>query len=604
MTKKNIVAIVACLLFFLVWYPLMHRLGWIAPRPSGEAVVEESIEDGREESGAGDRLVQGESGDRATPDLPATKSVPPKHASAPRLADVQGLAGTVNGACRRAQPPEAVLPLLVPATTELSVDAERGGIANVRLSQYLTYSRDSQVTLGNWSFPFTGFFRAGSPGSDKVGPARVRQHSERRLTIEHELTEQSLNVVEEWSVEDEDTYRIAYRIRIRNAGDTALTIDDLAVGLGGMSEESSGPKAKLSRVGAIDLGIDIATDARRRPASFTAAKVGKLKPAEQREMESRPALWGAVHNKYFLFYLAADTVPFSGIVARTAELSTSDGHIEEWLYGCGLLPAFTLAAGEEAVFSFSGYAGPKEYRRLRALGNHVESVMRLDLFMVWRATWMGAISQTILKSLFWLRGIIDHPWGYGFAIIIITIVIKTLFWPLTHKSTVSMRRMQKLQPLIQEIRTKYKDDAQVMNRKVMELYREHKVNPLGGCLPIVFQIPVFFALFNTLRGAIELRQADFLWVADLSMPDTLGWTPFGLPIRPLAILMGLTMLLQQKLSPSTADPAQNRMMTFMSIFFMFIFYSMPAGLTLYWTVNQVLTMAQNLFTRYLENRGK
>jgi YidC/Oxa1 family membrane protein insertase len=203
-----------------------------------------------------------------------------------------------------------------------------------------------------------------------------------------------------------------------------------------------------------------------------------------------------------------------------------------------------------------------------------------------------------------LQRAIGQSWGYGVAIIIITVIIKMLFWPLTHKSTVSMRKMQKIQPLVQEIRTKYKDDAQTMNRKVMELYREHKVNPLGGCLPILFQIPVFFALFNTLRGAIELRHASFLWVADLSMPDTLGWMPLGLPIRPLAILMGVTMLLQQRLSPSTSDPSQTRMMMFMTLFFMFIFYSMPAGLTLYWTVNQILTLSQNLLIRKLEQKQK
>jgi YidC/Oxa1 family membrane protein insertase len=186
----------------------------------------------------------------------------------------------------------------------------------------------------------------------------------------------------------------------------------------------------------------------------------------------------------------------------------------------------------------------------------------------------------------------------------VTFVIKILFWPLTHKSTVSMRKMQKLQPLMQEIRQKYKDDVQVMNRKIMDLYREHKVSPLGGCLPILLQIPVFFALFNTLRGAIQLRQASFFWVADLSTPDTLPWELFGFPIRPLAILMGISMLAQQALSPTTGDPAQKRMMTFMSLFFMFIFYSMPAGLTLYWTTNQVLTIGQTMFTRWLEKREK
>ena len=164
-----------------------------------------------------------------------------------------------------------------------------------------------------------------------------------------------------------------------------------------------------------------------------------------------------------------------------------------------------------------------------------------------------------------------------------------------------MRKMQEIQPLVKELRAKYGDQPEKMNRKTMELYKEHNVSPLGGCLPMFMQIPVFFALFNTFRSAIELRQASFLWVADLSIPDTIA-DPFGIPIRPLAILMAVSMLGQQKMMPSSADPSQARMMMFMSVFFMFIFYSMPAGLTLYWTVNQILTIAQTLVSRKLEKK--
>jgi len=139
-----------------------------------------------------------------------------------------------------------------------------------------------------------------------------------------------------------------------------------------------------------------------------------------------------------------------------------------------------------------------------------------------------------------------------------------------------------------------------MNKQIMELYREHKVNPLGGCLPMLFQLPVFLALFNTFRSAIELRQSSFLWVADLSQPDTLGFMPFGLPIRPLALMAGGSMMLQLKTSPSSADPNQAKMMMFMSVFFIFISYTMPAGLTLYWTINQLLTIVQHAVLRRME----
>jgi len=272
-----------------------------------------------------------------------------------------------------------------------------------------------------------------------------------------------------------------------------------------------------------------------------------------------------------------------------------------WLYAGVLLDGGTLEPGQDRTWELSCYAGPKQYGLLKQIDNRLLSVMRMDLFFGLHPRWMAWISGRILTALLALSAFFDHRWGYGFAIIVITFVIKMLFWPLTHRSTASMRKMQAIQPLVKELREKHGDQPEKMNRKVMELYKEHNVSPLGGCMPMFLQIPVFFALFNTFRSAIELRQAEFLWVADLSVPDTIA-DPFGVPIRPLAILMAVSMLGQQKMMPSSADPSQARMMMFMSVFFMFIFYSMPAGLTLYWTVNQILTIVQTLVSRRLEKK--
>ncbi len=214
--------------------------------------------------------------------------------------------------------------------------------------------------------------------------------------------------------------------------------------------------------------------------------------------------------------------------------------------------------------------------------------------------WSRAIlTRWLLRLLIWLHDLFNVSYAYGLAIIVITLAVKLLFWPLTHHYTNSMRKMQALQPQLKELREKYKDDPQKLYRKQAELFKENKVSQLGGCLPMLLQLPVFFALFVTFRGAIELRHASFLWSADLSMPDDI----LGLPIRPLAILMGLTMLLQQKLTPSAADPQQQRMMNFMSIFFIFLFYGMPSGLTLYWTVSQILSIVQMLATNALNRRA-
>jgi YidC/Oxa1 family membrane protein insertase len=176
-------------------------------------------------------------------------------------------------------------------------------------------------------------------------------------------------------------------------------------------------------------------------------------------------------------------------------------------------------------------------------------------------------------------------------------MIKLLFWPLTHKSFKSMKSMKKVQPKIAEAREKYKNDKEKLNLELMNIYKANKVNPLGGCLPMVLQIPVFFALYRMLNGAVSLRHEPFmLWINDLTAPDRLPiginipYVGDGLPV--LTILMGASMFLQQKMTPMAGDPRQEQIMLFMPIIFTFFFLNFPSGLVLYWLVNNVLSIAQ------------
>jgi YidC/Oxa1 family membrane protein insertase len=186
----------------------------------------------------------------------------------------------------------------------------------------------------------------------------------------------------------------------------------------------------------------------------------------------------------------------------------------------------------------------------------------------------------------------DYVGNYGVAIIILTIIIKALFWPLSHKSYKSMEQMKKLQPMMAKIREKHADDREKMNAEIMQLYKTYKVNPAGGCLPMLMQIPVFFALYQALLGAIELRHAafiphlpftDMVWLADLSAKDPYYITP---------LIMGATMFLQQRMSPPMGDPMQAKIMMFMPVIFTFLFLNFPAGLVVYWLVNNVLSIGQ------------
>ena len=586
MNKRTILILGLCFVLFMLWYPLMSRLGWLGrPQQAPPARVPS-------EAPAASPATS-----PTTP--PSTPSTPPQLTSAPQTGPAPAMPWP---AAERAAPGERTADLLRAGQIRFAVDTLSGGVTGAELLGFQTSDHRTHITLGDYRFPFCALeLPAGMP---PAAAAEVVKAAPDEIVLRRAFAGGKGEMRETWRLNPEDPYSIVYEVSLSISGEEPLRLDGLSLACGGMTSEPGGQQAKLARIGAIDLGVEVARDWKERPLALTARKIGKLSGGGTVCHVDTPAAWVAVHNKYFLMYVTPEQSAFTGTEAGVVTVGEGDATVT-WLRGrCQVAPV-EVKPGEPTVLRFHGYVGPKEHRRLRTLGPNVDGVMGLDLFMFpgLHMAWMGAISKAILYSLIWFAARLDGAWGFGYAIILITVIIKLLFWPLTHHSTVSMRRMQKLQPLIQEIKEKHKDDAATMNRKIWDLHREHKASPLGGCLPILLQIPIFFALFNTLRGAIELRQASFLWVSDLSQPDTvlsLG----GLPIRPLAIVMGITMILQQYLSPSSGDPTQKRMMMFMSIFFLFLFYGMPSGLNLYWTVNQVLTIGQTLFTHYLEKRSE
>ena len=265
-----------------------------------------------------------------------------------------------------------------------------------------------------------------------------------------------------------------------------------------------------------------------------------------------------------------------------------------------IYPATSLAPDQALDLTLALYAGPKEYQTINRVGlqfdNNLEAVMGYSGFF-------GFFAKALLLSM---NGLHALGLSYAWAIIAITVIIKTLFWPLTQASTRSMKRMQTLQPQIKAIQEKYKDDPMKAQRKVMEVWKEHKISPLGGCLPMFLQLPVFLGFYRMIQSAIELRGAQFLWVCDLSRPDTLFIIPgLNFPFNPLPLLMGVTMLWQARLAPPSPgmDPAQQKIMKYMPLMFLFILYNFSAGLTLYWTVQNLLTIAQTKLTRAKEDKA-
>lgn len=285
--------------------------------------------------------------------------------------------------------------------------------------------------------------------------------------------------------------------------------------------------------------------------------------------------WVALKNRFFVTALCSSTEENAGFSATIARDPGSAEYRPQSISS----RAIFRNVGEKRTSVF--FIGPKKQSLLWDLG--MRDVME---FGMWR--WL---CYPIVWSLNFFNSYIP---GFGIAIILLTILVRIIFWPLTHKSTVGMKKMQEIQPLMKEIHAKYKDNPQRMQQETFALYREHKVNPMSSCLPMLIQIPVFIALFNVLRSAVELRYAPFLWIGDLSEPEGLfaSWFPFG-GLNILPILMAATMALQSALTPSTGDKNQQRMMmVMMPVMMLFMFYSFPSALSLYWTLSQVLSIVQ------------
>lgn len=384
-------------------------------------------------------------------------------------------------------------------------------------------------------------------------------------------------------------YVLRFRDEVENRSGAALDLGRCGMKLGWMENLPGETDARMPT-----LGVDTleGSSVKFWGGKFEKWFPGKEEGAVQRKGVEGTAEWVAVKNKYFVQLARPEDgtgLSVSAAARRGAPVAARrmlifpgtdypmGGVAAEWTYAGG-----RLGNGETGTYSTELYVGPKVYNELKANGYHEEDVLQLGF---WRV-----IGIWILKVMVWFRNAV-WPHNYGLAIIFLTVLIRVIFWPLNKKSMDSTRRMQEIQPLMAAVREKYKDNPQRQQQETMRLYKEHKINPLGGCLPMLIQIPVFFALFVVLRGAIELRHSSFLWIADLSAPENLfaDWSP--VPLNILPILMGLTMWWQQKLTP-TSDPQQQKMMLMMPILFTVLFYNFPSGLSLYWTTNQVLMIVQ------------
>lgn len=291
------------------------------------------------------------------------------------------------------------------------------------------------------------------------------------------------------------------------------------------------------------------------------------------------AKWVGSTNKYFASLLISENnfkngLRFEQTLLKKQTIPSVGGGVAD----------VKLSPGETVSYAMQYYCGPKELSRVEALEETALDAMHIAYW-----SWFEFIARPIARFLVWLGKLIGN---YGIAIILLTLLVRALLWPLVQKSNNSMRKMQKIQPKMKELREKYKDDQQELSMRMMELYRTEGVNPLGGCLPMLLQIPIFFAMYSVFDSAVELRHVSFLWAKDLAQPDGIGPVIFGLQLHPLIIIMTILMVVQQKMTPSQMEPTQQKIMMAVPIIMLVMLYWLPSGLTLYWTISQAVSIIQ------------
>ena len=297
------------------------------------------------------------------------------------------------------------------------------------------------------------------------------------------------------------------------------------------------------------------------------------------------AEWTAVTDQFFATIIAPLNAKAPGIWGRSFNVSSEQNMVG--IEGAMRMPGFEVEPGQTYTARFQIWVGPKIYHRLAQLEQNEAEIMNFGIFKI--------VSQFLLNFLNTIHGFVKD---YGVAILVLTLVVRLVLWPLQSKANQTMRKTALLGPKMQELREKYKDDPTRMNQEVMKLYKQYGISPVGGCLPMAIQIPIFFGLYQMLAQAVELRNAKFLWVHDLSQPDTVAHLPvLGWPINIIPLLMAATQVWLMAMTPKTGDPTQRRIMMFTPLIFLFFCYNFAAALALYYTAQNLFSIVQFYYNK-------
>ncbi len=587
MDRRSLILLVATCGLLLAWHPLMKRIYPDVPIPVTNQVSGASGGAGLTNAGAAGGVA----------------------AAAP---GVVGAGAVTAGAPLRPGIAEAGLRLPEGAATELVLEddvaryvitSHGGGIREVTLKGYeeaivCSERRSGQpaaraVMNRGAAVPAMALLGVDAPGAESA--YRLRRTND-AVVAEKDLGE-SLRVIKEFRLESNHVVRVTTRLQNWGAQTRAIPPQEWVFG----TAEPLHPDENVMYRGFFEYDGD--SNEHFGEGWFANRTLGCIPgtPRSEYLSERTNTVWAATHNQFFATVLVPGDR--SGrVFARHVELPgvrrpdgrpPLTGFQAAVVYGADQLPP-----QQERVREFRLYMGPKEYRALTGLGNNADVVMGFDSYFGGRFS--GFFARMLLLAMNGLHGM---GVSYALAIILITVFVRLLFWPLMKASARTSKRMAALQPQIKELQEKYKDNPQKMNQKMLELWREHKVNPASGCLPILIQFPILLGFYSMLQTAIELRGESFLWACDLSQSDTIA-TVFGFPINPMPLMMGATMLWQARLTPMSPsmDPAQQRIMKYMPLMFMVFLYNFSAGLTLYWTVSNLLSILQMKMTKAMDDK--
>ncbi|MBL6920412.1 MAG: membrane protein insertase YidC [Puniceicoccaceae bacterium] len=415
---------------------------------------------------------------------------------------------------------------------------------------------------------------------------RIEQQSSDSVTFVLESSE-GLSIRREYRIastgSEDEPYTIEHSTVFKNKSTSSMALASIYFNLGTarpITEEMIG-------VNFLNVGYFDGEDAEFIPIKkLTGGKgflgIGASDPKDV-IAEAARIEWSSVKNQFFASVLSSATIArdlFVYPVDAPSDVDNQPGRLG--ISGSVGYEIGTLAAGESKSLDFQYFVGPKEFKRLQAMGNEQDLVMQFGF--------LGFFSKLLLAFMYLIHSVVP---SWGWSIVIMTICIKLLFWPLTAKASRSQKRMASIQGPMAELKEKHKDNPQKMQQETLKLFKEHQVNPVAGCLPMLIQMPIFLGLFYMLRTASELRFESFLWVSDLSLPDT-QFVVGGFPINILPMIMGVTMFLQMSMMPvsPTADPMQQKIFKFLPFIFLIFLYNFASGLVLYWTVQNILTIIQ------------